>query len=131
LGDRRIMRLSGWASLVMSLVVIVLGLFAARVGAQWLNAGMIVVYALLGMREAGIGIAGMSMLLELAGEKRRSLYLGLANSVMGLGLLASAASGVLVELAGSLALFVLAAIASAGALWFVEGIRDPAVQEAA
>jgi len=28
-------------------------------------------------------------------------------------------------------LFVLAAIASAGALWFVEGIRDPAVQEAA
>jgi len=39
--------------------------------------------------------------------------------------------GVLVELAGSLALFVLAAIASAGALWFVEGIRDPAVQEAA
>jgi len=131
MGDRRIMRLSGWASLGMSLVVIVLGLCAARAGAHWLNAGMIVVYALLGMREAGIGIAGMSMLLGLAGEERRSLYLGLANSVMGLGLLASAASGVLVELAGSLALFVVAALASAGALWFVEGIHDPSVQRAA
>jgi hypothetical protein len=131
LGDRRIMRLSGWTSLAMSLVVIALGLCAARAGARWLNAGMVVVYALLGMREAGIGIAGMSMLLELAGEQRRSLYLGLANSVMGLGLLASAASGVLVELAGSLVLFVVAALASVGALWFVAGIRDPAVQDAA
>jgi len=37
---------------------------------------------------------------------------------------------VLVELAGSLALFVLAALASVGALWFVEGVRDPSIQRA-
>ncbi len=131
MGDRRLMRLSGWAGLVMSLVIIGLGFVAARGGARWLNAGMIAVYALLGMREAGIGIAGMSMLLGLAGHQQRSLYLGLANSVLGLGLLASAASGVLVELAGSLALFVLAALASVLALWLVGGIRDPSTPKTA
>lgn len=124
LGDRRIMRLSVWASLLMALIVIALAWRTSETAMPWLSAGMIVVYGFLGVREAGIGIAGMSMLLGLAGEKRRSLYLGLANSIMGLGLLASAASGVIVQWAGSLTLFVVAALGSAAALIFVERIRE-------
>ena len=124
LGDRRIMRLSVWASLLMTLIVIALAWRTSETAMPWLSAGMIVVYGFLGLREAGIGIAGMSMLLSLAGERRRSLYLGLANSIMGLGLLASAASGVIVQWAGSLTLFVVAALGSAAALVFVERIRE-------
>jgi hypothetical protein len=126
LGDRRIMRLSVWASLLMALIVVALAWRTSETAMSWLSAGMIVVYGFLGVREAGIGIAGMSMLLGLAGENRRSLYLGLANSIMGLGLLASAASGVIVQWAGSLTLFVVAALGSAAALIFVERIREQA-----
>jgi predicted MFS family arabinose efflux permease len=124
LGDHRIMRLSAWASLLMALIVIALALQAAHVDARWLSAGMIAVYVLLGLREAGIGIAGMSMLLGLAGDQQRSLYLGLANSVMGAGLLLSAAGGVIVEWAGSMTLFVLAALGSAAALLIVGSVRE-------
>jgi predicted MFS family arabinose efflux permease len=124
LGDRRIMRLSAWASLLMALIVIALALLAARAGPQWLNAGMIAVYMLLGLREAGIGIAGMSMLLGLAPDQQRSLYLGLANSVMGAGLLLSAVAGIIVEWAGSMTLFVVAALGSAAALLVVGRVRE-------
>ncbi len=131
LGDHRIMRLSAWASLLMALIVITLALRATHAGAQWLNAGMIAVYMLLGLREAGIGIAGMSILLGLAPDHQRSLYLGLANSVMGAGLLLSAAGGVIVEWAGSMTLFVIAALGSAAALLVVGRIREARAHEKA
>lgn len=96
-----------------------LGLVAAG---PWLFA---VVFALVGAFQSGIGLGGVSLLLEIAPSAERGLYIGLANTVLGVALMSTSVGGVLVDWLGYRGLFLLAAICYALGLWTATVLREP------
>ncbi len=71
------------------------------------------VFVLLGSSNAAIGVAGSSLLLNLAPEDRRSVYVGFANTILGLALLFTGAGGLIVDLTGYHGIFLLAIVCCA------------------
>jgi hypothetical protein len=83
------------------------------------------VFVLVGVRNSGTGISWNSLLLEIAPPAQRSLYVGFTNTLLGVVLLLTGLSGVIVETMGFLALFVFALAAHAAALLMgLRVIRD-------
>jgi MFS family permease len=102
LGNRRILALGALAGLMMSLGVVALLAVAATSGLTGRAASLWLVpaFALAGIRESALGIGGQPLLLEIAPVAERSLYLGFTNSLLGLVLLATGLSGVIVATLG-------------------------------
>lgn len=87
-------------------------------GAAWL----VPVFMLLGIRNSGTGIAWNSLLLDIAPEQERSLYVGFTNTILGVVLLLTGLSGLIVKSYGYVALFVFALLAHGAALWLGIGV---------
>jgi MFS family permease len=125
-GNRAVIRLAASLGLAMTLLAWlsrpvdrVLNLTTL---APWLFA---VVFALVGAFQSGIGLGGMSLLLEIAPSADRGLYVGLANTVLGVTLLSTSVGGVLVDWLGYRGLFLLAAVCYAVGLWTATLLREP------
>ena len=109
------------ASLLMSALVLVL----AVAGMIWtippIVAGvcLIFVFILSAIQESGISVTASSMTLDIAPTTRRPLYIGLTNSVIGVVLLITISSGVVVAVSGHVVLFVVAMLANLVALRYV------------
>lgn len=118
LGNRRILQLGAWAALSMTGLVLALALTArplqltGTLASFWL----VPVFALSGLRESGIGVSAQSLLLDIAPVAERSLYLGFTNSFLGVVLLATGASGLIVAQFGFPALLGVALLANVTAL---------------
>jgi len=67
----------------------------------------------------------MSLLLEIAPTRDRALYVGLANSVLGVALLSTSVGGLLVDWLGFRGVFLLAAACYAVGLWTATVLREP------
>lgn len=108
-GYGRLMAVAAGAGILMTLMVLGLAGAAAVTGvAGWAAAWWLVpVFVVNGVRESGVGIAGQSLLLEIAPAGERSLYLGFSNTLLGLALVAASFSGVVVEVFGLPALLVI------------------------
>jgi MFS family permease len=64
-------------------------------------------------------------LLEIAPASDRGLYVGLANSVLGVALMFTSVGGVLVDWMGYRGLFLLTAVCYAMGLWTATMLREP------
>jgi hypothetical protein len=128
LGNRRMMVLATGLGLLMSALVLGLGLLAGPLGIRGMAAALCLlpVYALLSAREAGIGVAGYSLLMDIAPPAERSVYMGFTNSILGIILLSTGLSGLVVEHWGFTALVGLTLIAYLMALWAALTMRDAA-----
>lgn len=67
------------------------------------------VFILLGSSNTAIGVAGSSLMLNLSPEDERSLYVGFANTLLGIALLLTSFGGFVVDLTGYAGVFTLAA----------------------
>ena len=83
------------------------------------------VFVLSGGSKSGFMIGNMNFLLEIAPPDDRPLYVGFANTVMGIALLASSMGGLIVDLVGFTVLFLLALGFYAMALFLALGLREP------
>jgi len=125
-GNRMVTRLAASLGLMMALLAWLSepldrawGLTAV---AAWLFA---IVFALLGAFQSGISVGGMGLLLDIAPTRDRALYVGLANSVLGVALLSTSAGGLLVDWLSYRGVFLLAAGCYAGGLWTATRLREP------
>jgi MFS family permease len=126
-GNRLVIQLAASLGLTMALLAwsaapLDRALTVATSGAVWLFA---IVFALLGAFQSGIGLGGMSLLLEIAPGSDRALYVGLANSVLGVALLSTSMGGLLVDWLGYRGVFLLAAGCYAVGLWTATRVREP------
>jgi hypothetical protein len=126
-GNQIVMFAAVLAGGLMSILVLLLTLLARplALSANAATIWLIPVFMLVGIRGSGLGVATNSLLLEIAPEEERSLYLGFTNSLLGVVLLLTGLSGVVIALFGlqALVLITLAAHAIAMALSLL--IRKP------
>lgn len=63
-----------------------------------------------GVSSDGIGIAGMTYLLEVVPGPQRPIYMGLANTILGVGALVPIFGGILVNQVGYAGTYIIAAL---------------------
>ncbi|MBI4495296.1 MAG: MFS transporter [Chloroflexi bacterium] len=116
-GHKLVVALSSLSALAASL----LALLATNAS------GFAVVFVLLGMARAGVGVSSFAILLEFASEHDRPTYAGLGSLAMvPFALAAPLLGGWLADGAGYSAVFALAATLSAvSTLLLAFGVRDP------
>jgi hypothetical protein len=126
LGNRRTMAIAAWASLLMTGLVLALMLMAGplHLSGQVASVWLLPVFALYGIRESAQGVSGQSLLLDIAPAAERSLYIGFTNSLLGLALLSTGLSGLVVARFGFLALTLLACVANLLGLASALRMRD-------
>lgn len=113
LGNQRVMLLAALAG--MALTTLMAGLvaltFAGEVTGTLAAWWLVPVFALSGIRESGIGVSAQAMLMDIAPTDERSLYLGFTNSLLGVVLLSTGLSGVVVAALGFPALLFISLVA--------------------
>jgi len=83
------------------------------------------VFVLWGLYESGVGVGGNTLLLDLAPPGDRAIYVGFANSVLGITLLSTSLGGVLVDLLGLRGVFSLALVCYVAGLVTIARMREP------
>jgi MFS family permease len=78
-----------------------------------------------GISVDGVGIASMTFLLEVSPPEQRPLYMGLANTLLGIGAVIPVAGGILVSTAGYPVTFIIAALWSVLAIGISGSLRPP------
>ncbi|MBI9036080.1 MAG: MFS transporter [Bacteroidales bacterium] len=124
-GYRRIVLIGTISGLVMSLIVLVLSLFAVECHINGFVASYILIpaYIAAGICLTGNGVGEHSLMLEIAPENNRSLYLGFTNTLWGLLFLMTGLSGVLVDLFNFQFLFLTTVLMNIISLYFVVRIN--------
>lgn len=126
-GNRLVLRLTTAGKIVTTALALGLSVLvrSAGLGGWWLPYLMVPVFALEGaLRPAGI-IGGSNLLLEIAPPVERPVYLGFANTVLGLTLLATSTGGLIVGHLGFEGLFALALVCHSLAFVFSTRLREP------
>jgi predicted MFS family arabinose efflux permease len=101
-GYQHIMRIAIYSGLFMSLWVLLISV-TGRVIPSFTNLiwlMFIPAYASWGIYKTGSSIGGNSLLLEIAPEHDRSLYIGFSNTFLGFVLLGTGIAGVIIKLLG-------------------------------
>ncbi|MSP14528.1 MAG: MFS transporter [Chloroflexi bacterium] len=83
------------------------------------------VFACVGAFTAGANIGNPSLLLEIAPEHDRTIYIGLTNTFLGLAYIVSIAAGVIVALAGYQVLFLFSAFTAVLGVLYISLMRSP------
>ncbi|HZW04379.1 MAG TPA: MFS transporter [Anaerolineaceae bacterium] len=107
--NQKVLMASAVAGLLMSLVMLSLVLFARPLGISPLAASiwLLPVFVLSGIRTTGFYISSNSLLLNIAPPADRTLMIGFTQTVIGLLLLLTGLSGVLVGVFGYAVLFAV------------------------
>jgi len=113
LASRQILWLASLAGVIMTLLVLSLSLIpgSTNLTSQIASVWLIPVFVMAGLRGSGIGVSGTALLLDIAPPESRSLYLGFSNSFLGIILLLTGMSGVLVKVFNYQTLFVVSLLA--------------------
>ena len=125
-GNRGVILLTSLVGLSMPLAALFIPLLVGRQPPRvaWVPFAFTVVFVLSGVFQMGRTIGDSNYLLDIAPAGDRPLYIGLANTLTGLTMLASAVSGLIVDLAGLAVLFWVAAAFYAGALLLSGKLRE-------
>jgi MFS family permease len=126
-GNRGVILLASLVGLVTPLAALLIPLLAnwQLPVAAWAPYAFAAVFVLSNIFQMGLMIGYHNYLLDIAPAEDRPLYIGLANTLTGLTLLASAVGGLIVDLAGLTVLFWLATAFYAGALLLAGTLREP------
>jgi hypothetical protein len=121
----KIMQLATIVGIAMSGLVLLLALIAEpfQISGSSASLWLMPVFVLAGIRNAAAGVAGNSLLLNIAPVDERSIYIGFGNTWMGVILLATGGSGLIVKLLGFEALFIFTIMAHFLALMAVNKIE--------
>jgi MFS family permease len=92
--------------------------------AQW-GYFFVPVFVLWGLFESGVGVGAMNLLLDLAPQRDRAIYIGLTNSILGVALISTSLGGALVDLIGMSGIFVFALACCAVSLLAFGRMREP------
>lgn len=125
-GNHRLMIIAAGAGLIMTLSVLALVWLARplNLGGAAASLWLLPVFAIAGVREAGLGVAAQSQLLDIAPPAERTLYLGFTNSFLGVMLLVTGLSGVVVQTLGFTELLVVTLAAHLFALYASRRVRS-------
>jgi MFS family permease len=88
----------------------------APLGAIVLLGWLLTASLIAGISADGVGIASMTFLLEVSPPEQRPLYMGLANTILGIGAVIPVIGGILVNQVGYSLTFIFAALWSLGAI---------------
>lgn len=116
LGDRKGMQwlLSFTGSLaVLPPLMMLAAPLLVPLGTNILLAWILIISLLIGMSADGTGIASMTFLLEVAPAEQRPLYMGLANTLLGIGAIVPIVGGVLINTIGYSGTYCIAAVSCA------------------
>lgn len=118
-GNQRVVNIALMAGISMSLLVLALVLLAGplKLSGQAASYWLVPVFIFSALRGTGIGIAGNSLILDMAPETERSLYLGFYNTFLGVVMLAGMVSGLVVSAFGLTTLLILTLLAHLLAAW--------------
>ncbi len=81
-------------------------------------------FVLVGVRDASINVASGPLLLDVAPAAWRPLYVGFSNTVVGVAVLLTTASGLIVATVGYQVLFVISLVSFVIATWQVSQYRE-------
>lgn len=124
--NQKVMHLAAAAGGGMNLLMLVLSVLGkplqlnSSVAAFWL----VPVFFLSGMRGTGFGIASSSLLLNLAQPGERTLMIGFNQFLVGLFILATSVSGLLVKVLGFTPLVAFTLLLQIGAWIFAGRLQD-------
>jgi MFS family permease len=126
-GNRRVILLASLVGLSMPLAALFIPLLVGWQPsmAAYVPSAFAIVFALSTIFQMGLMIGYHNYLLDIAPAEDRPLYIGLANTLTGLTMLASAVGGLIVDLAGLVVLFWVAAAFYAAALLLAGRLREP------
>ena len=126
ISNKLILRFASISGLTMSIWVFTLALLAkplylSPLAASWALAPAFVFSAI---RQTGVTVAGNPILLSITPPQSRSLMLGFTQTLLGIVLLISGFSGLIIDWFGFMGLFILTLIASLLALIYVKEIQE-------
>ncbi len=128
LGDSRgmvwLLRVTGSLAIIPPLMLFGAP-YVAVLGSYVLVAWLLVSSLVGGISADGVGIASMTFLLEVSPPEQRPLYMGLANTLLGVGAVVPVVGGILVSQAGYPVTFIVAAVWSTVALTISGSLRAP------
>jgi hypothetical protein len=129
IGYKKIQYLSTMCGLTLSCIVLVLTILAVPLNISGWTASIVLIFVFIlwGIRTTGLGISGNSLLLGITPSKDRSLYIGFTNSLMGILLIFTGISGVIVKIMGFQTLLVITILANIFALFFVAKIQKAGI----
>ncbi len=131
LGDRRgmqwLLSFTGGLSIFPPLMMIVAP-FLVPFGQTVVLGWILLISLMVGMSADGTGIASMTFLLEVAPPEQRPLYMGLANTLLGIGAIIPIVGGILINVLGYTSTYGIAAlfcIIGAGIAYTLRTLRTP------
>ena len=126
-GNRLVVRAATVCGLFMPAWAIVTPLIAAgqHADSTVLSLSFVPIFALSGIFETGMTIGANNLLLEISPSTDRAIYVGLANTILGVAYFSTVISGVLADWLGYQLVFSLALVFFVMALWAASRIREP------
>ncbi len=125
-GNRRLILMGaglGMCSLVMIVLAVPLRLSADAAGIYFLAA-----FGVIALRDSMLNIALAAFNINIAPEARRPLYIGFANTLMGVAVLASSSLGMLADAVGFDVFFLLLLAPLLFGLWRLRALHDPSAR---
>ncbi len=122
-GNRRLIRLGAGLSMFSLLMIMAARPLAlSTVAAGWY---FMLVFVILTWRDSALQISLAALNINVAPVDRRPLYLGFANTVVGLSTLLCSTAGMLVDAVGFEMFFLLALLPTGFGVWRLRALRDP------
>lgn len=121
--NRLVMVLTSSMGLLFCLLATVETGTALAVG--WAQALLVALFALSGAMLAGMNLAALPLMIEVAAPDQQSLYFGLSNTILGVVLLSTSLVGLIMDRFGYTALFVFCGMGFVFALERLSKLRDP------
>jgi hypothetical protein len=120
-GNRVVMRWGTTLGIIVLALVLLARPLSGLLGAPLL---FTLLFVLVGVRDASINVASGPLLLDVAPVAWRPLYVGFSNTVVGVAVLLTTASGLVVATAGFQVLFVISLVSYVIATWQVSQYRE-------
>jgi MFS family permease len=130
MGNRRLLQIADALALFGPLIAFGIGRLGNRLAAvPMLSWAYALVFVVSGISGAASNIASKGYLLDVAPSAQLSLYMGFANTLLGIAGFAALASGLLVDWAGFAVLMILSACFYGLALAFTFRMPEPRASE--
>ncbi|GAB4457153.1 MAG: MFS transporter [Anaerolineae bacterium] len=125
-GNRRLIRLGAGLGMLTLLLVVLAG--PLNLSSDAAGVYFLAVFVIIGLRDSMVNIALAAFNINIAPEAHRPLYIGFANTLMGVVVMAASAMGVVVDVVGYQAFFLLMLAPMVFGLWRLRSLHDPSAR---
>ncbi len=129
-GNKRVMNIATTAGLLMSGAVLLLMVAGSIIEISPVAAAILLIPAFIlnGFRATGLSVSSNALMLDLSPTQTRSLYIGFANTLLGLVILVTGISGVLLKLLSLNGLLLVTIFLHIAALFYIPKLRADNVE---